>query len=303
MKIAIVGSGAMGSLYGAYLHKSGEEVYLINKWEEHINTINKEGLVIDTGDKKLKFYPKAVTNSKDIGIVDLAIVFVKSTKTEEAILENKNIMGENTYVLTLQNGYGNGEKIEKYINKDRIIVGTTGEGCTTIKAGYIRHAGSGDTYIGMFSGKEDNILKRLDNILNHSGFNTHICKDATELIWNKLIINVGVNAITAILGIKNGEILKEKATKKIMKDAVIEAVKVANAKGFNFNEEEMIKKVENVALKTAENKSSMLQDVLNNKKTEIETINGAIVKEGSKFNIETPINETLTNLIISLEKK
>ncbi len=114
MKIAIVGSGAMGSLYGAYLHKSGEEVYLINKWEEHINTINKEGLVIDTGDKKLKFYPKAVTNSKDIGIVDLAIVFVKSTKTEEAILENKNIIGENTYVLTLQNGYGNGEKIEKY---------------------------------------------------------------------------------------------------------------------------------------------------------------------------------------------
>ncbi len=88
-----------------------------------------------------------------------------------------------------------------------------------------------------------------------------------------------------------------------MKDAVIEAVKVANAKGFNFNEEEMIKKVENVALKTAENKSSMLQDVLNNKKTEIETINGSIVKEGSKFNIETPINETLTNLIISLEKK
>ncbi len=88
-----------------------------------------------------------------------------------------------------------------------------------------------------------------------------------------------------------------------MKDAVIEAVKVANAKGLSFNEEEMIKKVENVALKTAENKSSMLQDVLNNKKTEIEDINGAIVKEGSKFNIKTPVNETLTNLIISLEKK
>ncbi len=214
MKIAIVGSGAMGSLYGAYLHKSGEEVYLINKWKEHINTINKVGLVIEEGDKKLKFYPKAVTNSKDISIVDLAIVFVKSTKTEEAILENKNIIGENTYVLTLQNGYGNGEKIEKYINKNRIIVGTTGEGCTTIKAGYIKHAGSGDTYIGMFSGKEDNILKRLENILNNSGFNAHICKDPRELIWDKLIINIGINAITAILGIKNGEILKEMATKK-----------------------------------------------------------------------------------------
>ncbi|NFK77169.1 2-dehydropantoate 2-reductase [Clostridium botulinum] len=303
MKIAIVGSGAMGSLYGAYLHKSGEEVYLINKWKEHINTINEVGLVIEEGDKKLKFYPKAVTNSKDIGIVDLAIVFVKSTKTEEAILENKNIIGENTYVLTLQNGYGNGEKIEKYINKNRIIVGTTGEGCTTIKPGYIKHAGSGDTYIGMFSGKEDNILKRLENILNNSGFNAHICKDPRELIWDKLIINIGINAITAILGIKNGEILKEMATKKIMKDAVIEAVKVANVKGLSFNEEEMIKKVENVALKTAENKSSMLQDVINNKKTEIENINGAIVKEGSKFNIKTPVNETLTNLIISLEKK
>lgn len=303
MKIAIIGAGSMGSLYGAYLHNSGEEVYLINRWEEHINVINTEGLIIEEREKKLKFYPKAVTNSRDIGIVDLAIIFVKSTKTEEAILENKNIIGKNTYVLSLQNGYGNGEKIEKYINKDRIIVGTTGEGCTTIKAGYIKHAGSGDTYIGMFSGKEDSILENLENILNYSGFNVHICKDPSQLIWNKLIINVGINAITAILKIKNGELLKQNTAKSIMKNAVIEAVKVANAKGFNFDEEEMIDKVEKVALKTAENKSSMLQDISNNKKTEIEVINGAIVREGIKLNIKTPVNETLTNLIIALENK
>ncbi len=293
-----------GSLYGgAYLHKSGEEVYLINKWEEHINAINKDGLVIEDGNNRSKFHPMAVLDSNEIGIVDLAIVFVKSTKTEEAILENKNMIGKNTYVLTLQNGYGNGEKIEKYINKDRIVVGTTGEGCTILKAGNIKHAGSGDTYIGMYSGKEDIILKKLENILKHSGFNVHICKDPSELIWNKLIINVGINAITAILKIKNGEILKQNAAKSIMKNAVTEAVMVANAKGFNFDEEEMIKIVEKVALKTAENKSSMLQDVLNNKKTEIEVINGAIVREGIRFNIKTPVNETLTNLIIALENK
>ncbi|NFN87827.1 2-dehydropantoate 2-reductase [Clostridium sporogenes] len=303
MKIAIIGAGAMGSLYGAYLHKSGEEVYLINKWEEHINAINKDGLVIEDGNNRSKFHPMAVLDSNDIGIVDLAIVFVKSTKTEEAILENKNMIGKNTYVLTLQNGYGNGEKIEKYINKDRIVVGTTGEGCTTLKAGHIKHAGSGDTYIGMYSGKEDIILKKLENILKYSGFNVHICKDPIELIWNKLIINVGINAITSILKMRNGEILKQNAAKSIMKNAVTEAVMVANAKGFNFDEEEMIKIVEKVALKTAENKSSMLQDVLNNKKTEIEVINGAIVREGIRFNIKTPVNETLTNLIIALENK
>lgn len=293
----------MGSLYGAYLHESGHKVYLINRWKEHINAINEHGLIIDKGEKQLKFYPKACINSKNIGIVDLAIVFVKSTKTQEAILENKNIIGKNTYVLTLQNGYGNGEKIAKNIDKDKIIIGTTGEGCTTIKAGYIKHAGSGDTYIGMFSGKEDNILKDLKIILNNSGFNTCISKNTTELIWNKLIINVGINAITAILGIKNGEILKQKSSKEIMKLSVIEAVKVAKAKGINFNDEEMIKKVENVALKTAENKSSMLQDILNNKKTEIEAINGAIVEEGNKYNIKTPVNQILTNLIIFLENK
>ncbi|ENK1243188.1 2-dehydropantoate 2-reductase [Clostridium botulinum] len=303
MKIAIIGAGAMGSLYGAYLHKSGYEVYLINKWEEHINAINKDGLVIEDGNNRSKFHPMAVLDSNDIGIVDLAIVFVKSTKTEEAILENKNMIGKNTYVLTLQNGYGNGEKIEKYINKDRIVVGTTGEGCTTLKAGHIKHAGSGDTYIGMYSGKEDIILKKLENILKYSGFNVHICKDPIELIWNKLIINVGINAITSILKMRNGEILKQNAAKSIMKNAVTEAVMVANAKGFNFDEEEMIKIVEKVALKTAENKSSMLQDVLNNKKTEIEVINGAIVREGIRFNIKTPVNETLTNLIIALENK
>ncbi len=293
----------MGSLYGAYLHKNGEDVYLINTWEEHINTINKQGLIIEQGEKKLKFYPKALVNSKGIGIVDLAIIFVKSTKTEEAILQNKSIIGKNTYVLTLQNGYGNGEKLEKYINKNKIIIGTTGEGCTTVRAGHIKHAGSGDTYIGMFSGIENNILKDLETILINSGFRTYISKEPKILIWNKLIINVGINAITAILRIKNGDILKKESTMKIMKSAVIEAIEVANAKGFDFNCEEMIKKVEQVALKTAENKSSMLQDILNNKKTEIETINGAIIKEGRKLSINTSVNEILTNLIISLENK
>lgn len=303
MKIAIIGAGSMGCLYGGYLSKNNKKVYLIDPWIEHVNKINEEGLRIEENTVCVKTYPKAILNTDNIGVADLVIVFVKSTDTERVIKENKTLIGNHTMVLTLQNGYGNVEKINKYVSIENIIFGTTSHGCKRVGAGYIKHAGCGQTYIGIINKKNEDKLHEIFNILNEAGFKTEICENPMKIIWSKLVINVGINAITAILNIKNGHLLENQYALDIMEKAVEEAVKVANAKGFNFNLEHSIKKVKEVAFNTGENESSMLQDVLHKRRTEIDTINKAIVEEGKKYLVHTPVNDMLTNLVKALEVK
>ncbi|MHC6179319.1 ketopantoate reductase family protein [Clostridium sp. JNZ X4-2] len=301
MKIAVIGAGAMGSLYGGYISKAFENVYLVDVWKEHIEAINKKGLNIDEEDKSIVIYPKAATNGEDIGYVDLIIVFVKSTSTEEALNKNSVLLGPDTIVLSLQNGYGNIAQIEKYVDADNIIAGTTSHGSTMLGPGHIKHAGIGKTYIGWAYKKEDKRINKIADILVRSGFDTIISNNIMESIWSKLIINAGINALTAILKVENGEILKYEETKQIIKMEVGEAVKIARASGVFLNEDDMYKRVIKVAGDTSKNKSSMLQDILNKKKTEIDNINGAIVKEGKKYSIDTPVNLVLTNLVKSIE--
>jgi 2-dehydropantoate 2-reductase len=302
VKIAIVGAGAMGSMYGGYLSNGGNEVYLIDIWAEHVNKINKDGLIIQKGDQEILAYPKAVTKAEDVGIVDLAVIFVKSIHTGSAVESNMALFGDDTMVLSLQNGYGNIEKIEKYAKPENVIAGTSGHGATMIGPGCIKHAGSGVSHIGLAKGKRDKRIEEVASIFEKSGFEMEINENVMELIWAKIFINVGINALTAILKIKNGQLLDYEESKVMMKDAVTEAVNVAKAAGMEFDADETIEKVYVLAEKTGENKSSMFQDVSRGRKTEIDTINGAIVSEGIKYGIETPINSMLTNMIKVIEK-
>lgn len=302
MKIAVLGAGSMGSLYGGYLSMAGCEVYLIDIWKEHIDKINSEGLRISRDSFEFVTHPRGTTNSNEVGIVDLVIVFVKSTMTQKALKENKALLGIDTLVLSLQNGYGNIEEIEKYVDKKKIIAGTTAHGATMLSPGSIKHAGIGETHIGPVSGEFDDKLLKVVEFLKLAGFETTVSNNVMNLIWSKLIVNVGINALTGILGVKNGGLLKTDEIKNTMAMAIKEAVKVAEKCGVKFDEDEMIKKVYSVAEKTGENRSSLLQDILNKRKTEIDMINGAIVREGLKNSIETPVNQTLLNLIRAIEK-
>lgn len=303
MKIAIIGAGAMGSLYGGYLSKSGEEVYLVDIWQEHIDKINKNGLIIKEEDRELITYPKATTNASEIGIIDLVIVFVKSTLTREVVENNRDLLGHNTLVMSLQNGYGNIEQIERYVKRDNIIAGTTSHGAIMIGPGKISHAGRGDTCIGWVGCNKSNSIDAISKLLHKSGFNTIISNNVMELVWKKLIVNAGINALTAILEVKNGELLNEEDTRTVMTMAIEEAVDVAEAAGIKLNKAETVEKVMKVAIDTANNKSSMLQDILNKRKTEIDTINGAIVQEGKRYWIKTPVNQVLYNLIKAKENQ
>jgi 2-dehydropantoate 2-reductase len=302
MRVAIIGAGAMGSLYGGYLSKAAKEVYLIDVWQQHIDSINSSGLSIDEKNGEVVVFPKAESNPEAVGHVDLAIIFVKSIMTESALKKNISLIGPDTIVLSLQNGYGNVDQISKFVKMENIIAGTTAHGATMVSPAHIKHAGSGETHIGWVRNAETEKIGCIADMLRRSGFETTVSENVMELIWSKLIVNVGINALTALLKLKNGEILLIDESKELLNMAVMEAVEVAGASGIEFDGDFMAKKVMDVAFSTGENKSSMLQDILNKRKTEVDMINGAVVREGQKYGIETPVNGVLTKLVKALEK-
>ncbi|KYO63798.1 ketopantoate reductase family protein [Thermovenabulum gondwanense] len=171
-----------------------------------------------------------------------------------------------------------------------------------IGPGHIKHAGEGDTLIGEIDGRITERLKTIEELFNKVGIKCSIKDDIMSIIWSKLLINVGINAITAITGVKNGEIINHPASEEIMKMAVYEAVEVAKAKGIKIVYVDPVEKVKEVCKLTKENISSMLQDIIKKRKTEIEVINGAVVKEGEILGIPTPVNRVLTNLVLTIEE-
>lgn len=300
MKIAIIGAGAMGCLYGGKLSTlEDNEVFLIDVWKDHVDAVNQNGLAMEEGGKELIYSKvKAVTDAAAAGVCDLAIIFVKSTLTGVAVKSNRSVFGPNTLILTLQNGLGNIELIEKELGRKNIIAGTTAHGATMLGPGKMRHAGVGKTIIGELSGKNTERLNNLVGLLCAAGLESESSDNAMGLLWDKLLVNVGINALTALTGIHNGELLNYPELEKILEAAVSEAHAVSKAKGIKLQFDDPVSHTKNVCQATAENKSSMLQDVTNGKRTEIDMINGAVCREGESMGIATPANSVLTNLIL-----
>ena len=302
MKIAILGAGAIGSLFGALLWESGEDIVLIGR-KKHVEAIRSRGLKISgiSGERIVK--PKAVTTTQEVGKVDLIIISVKSYDTEQAAKDALNMVHPNTAVLTIQNGLGNIEKLSEIIGEKHVIGGVTMQGSTFTKPGEIYHAGKGPTIIGELNGEITDRIKRIAETFNKAKIETKITRNIRGVLWDKIIINTGINALTAITRMKNGELLKIPEIKNTMIEAVKEAVNVAKALNIKLEVKDHVKRVIEIAEATANNKSSMLQDVERGKRTEIDFINGAIVKLGKKLGIETPVNETLTALVKGIEWK
>lgn len=298
MKIAILGAGAMGSLFGGYLAKSNNQVYLIDINEGHVEAINTKGLIIRRQDDELIINDiKATTKPNELGEVDLLIVFVKSTVTKQAMEGVKEIISDKTIIMTLQNGIGNIEKIKEVMPENKIFAGTTSNGSTMVECGIVYHAGKGKTTIGDINGLISDELKGINDIFNSVGIETSITDNPIGLIWDKLLVNIGINALTAVTGFKNGMLLDYDESERILELSVKEALAVANKLGIKLNISDPIEHTKEICRITKDNTSSMLQDVINNKTTEIDMINGAIVQYGESLGVITPINLMLRNLV------
>jgi len=302
MKIAIVGAGAMGSLFGGLLSAAGNEVWLYDIWEAHVKALNTRGLVIESESGSRTVAIRATTNSSEIGHAELVIVFVKSTQTQKAAQTAGLLAAGQGYVLTLQNGMGNADAIAAIVDPKRILAGTTSHGATLLGPGRIRHAGPGPTVMGLWSHSDSGFEKAQEFalVLSRAGFKTEVTGDVRPIIWDKLLVNVGINALTALTGIKNGEILDLEATRELSRTAVAEAISVAEAQGIEVRQEP-VDHVFKIAAATAVNRSSMGQDVDNHRQTEIDAINGFIVREAHRLGLDVPVNRTLTALIQTLQ--
>lgn len=305
MKIAVLGAGAMGSLYGAKLSANGKnDVHLIDVWKDHIDAVNSHGLQMEEGDDVLLYENlKGHTSSEETGVCDLVLVFVKSTVTRTAVESNAAVFGPDTVALTLQNGLGNIEQISSVIGAERVIAGTTAHGATMLSPGKIRHAGKGKTIIGELGGHESDRIRKMAAVLEDAGMETVISGNVLGRVWDKLLVNVGINALTGITKLYNGQLLDYPEIEELLEKAVSEGVAVARAKGIRLGFDDPVAHTKDLCRATAANKSSMLQDILNDRQTEIEMMNGAIVREGKALGIETPVNLALTNLITYLSRK
>lgn len=303
MKISIIGSGAMGSLFGGRLALAGQEVVLYDVYREHVDAINASGLSIEdaaTGEVTV-VHPKASADPSAVAGSDILIIFVKSTATAEAAAQFKSFAKPGTIALTLQNGLGNEEILRKYFGAAGTAAGVTSQGATFLGPGRIRHAGKGPTHMAMSDG-DSGKLAGLAEALSAAGFETHVDKDVAGMVWSKLLINVGINALTGILNLKNGQLLDYEDVKSLMAGLVNEAIAVAKARGVQLSYEDPVATVYDVARKTGANTSSMLQDFQKNRQTEIDFMNGAIVREAQALGIPVPLNDAVTRIVRTLDR-
>lgn len=300
--VAVIGAGAMGSLFGGYLADSGVQVTLIDTGQEHVDTINEEGLVIETpeGDRRVVDV-RATTAPSTVDVVDLLVVFVKSHDTRAAIADAAPLV-DGTDVLTLQNGLGNPETLAEVVDEPAIIAGVTSHGSTLEGPGHVRHAGRGPTTLGRYFVDNDREVERVADLLTDADIETTVTRDVPEAIWEKVLVNVGINAATALARVRNGALADSEPGRRVLASAIREAAVVADAEGIPVRED-IVDHAVDIAERTGENRSSMRQDIDSRRRTEIQALNGEIVRRGHRHDIETPVNEVLTDLVRLAESR
>lgn len=301
MKIVIIGAGAMGCLYGAYLSRK-HEVIMLDSYQPQVDAINSNGVTVLEEDGSEQHFKnlKAYISGEYHEVADLIIVFVKSTFSDDALQLNKKLFGEHTLVMTLQNGAGNDRKIAKYVNKKNIIIGTTKHNSVNMGSGKVRHSGHGETTIGSNLKAVKN-LEKIKTVLEECGFIAEVTDDIQRIIWSKLFVNLSINTFTAITRSPIGSMIENKYAWDFAEKMICEAVNVAEADGTHFSYMEVLNMVHHVCEDAGKGYSSMSQDVMNCRLTEIDAINGAIVEQAKLYNVPVPYNSLIVDLIHAIE--
>ncbi|MFO7943664.1 MAG: 2-dehydropantoate 2-reductase [Anaerolineales bacterium] len=294
-KILIIGTGALANLFGAQLSKTGMDVMLLGTWEEGVKAIREHGIRLASPEGEVVYPARAVKSPAEVGQARYALVLVKSWQTQRAARQLFEILDPEGVALSLQNGLGNRELIADQLGEKRAAQGVTTMGATLLGPGHVRPGGE-----GIISVEDHPLLPPLIAGLKKAGFKVEIAPDVDSLIWRKLLINVAINPLTAIFGVPNGKLLESQSALDLMALAVREVEKVAGSRGIKVGFDDPLAYAEDVARRTASNRSSMLQDISRGAPTEIEAMCGAVVRAGQEKDISTPINQVLTYLVKSL---
>ena len=303
MKVCVLGSGAMGSSIGGLLADAGSEVYLIDTWAEHVNAMNSQGLKLRVGSSDRTVKVRAATDCRGIGQADLIIVLVKSYHTKEAIEYANPIIGDKTVIMSLQNGLGNEEIIEEVVGKEHVVGGRTFAGGSVLAPGHVIANTTGkQTYIGELDGTTTERVIRIAEEFKRAGLLITVSSNIVGIMWDKLLVNVATGALCGITRLPYGGLYKVAELMDCALDAVSEGIAVAKASGVKLS----TKDPKEAWFKASEGlpedfKPSLSQSLEKGLRTEIDFINGAVVRYGEKCKVPTPVNKTLVASIKGIE--
>ncbi len=305
MKIVVIGPGALGCLLAAALScRSDHQVWLLDHDEDRAATIGSHVILEEAG-KNLSCPVKVTCNTAEIDTAELILFCVKSKDVQRALNKTVSLFSASSLLIAFQNGIGHLQAMEKVAAYGAVALGVTSHGATLVGPGHVKHAGQGPTcigFIGAYTARDADMLKEAGSLLTKAGIDTEPVSNIIDYVWNKLLVNVGINAFTGIYDCPNGQLLENETITNRMKKAVEEAFLVAKSKGIKLNPDPL-QTVFSVCQATSKNISSMLQDIRKNRPTEIDAINGAIVEEAKVLGIPVPENERLVREIKEIEKK
>lgn len=303
MRLAVIGAGAMGGTLAAEAAGSGHDVTVLDVSTELVERIRREGLLVDTPEGELRAKVKAATDPAEVGPVDVAVVFVKAQHTRAAGETARALLGADTVVVTLQNGWGNADVLAEVLPPDRLVAGVTYNSCTTLEPGHLKHSGRGPTVVGPHV--VDGGLgpaRRTAELLTSAGWAAEATSAARTEIWKKLVLNAATLPTAALTRLPAGEVGAPGVLLDLVDELALETVRVAQALGLDIEPDERIARIHAVLTNAGPGKASMLQDVEGRRRTEIETINAAVVRAGEQHGVDVPLNRAMVALVSGLER-
>lgn len=298
MKIAILGIGAMGSVYAGLLADAGLDVWGVDTWKDHVDAIRANGLRVSgaSGDRVARL--NATTNADDVGKADLVIIATKASGVVAAAAAAKRILAEDGVVLTIQNGLGSAERVAEIVGSDKVLIGVVGGfGASNPAPGHAHHNGWEFVRIGEYDGgRTTPRMEAVGKIWEKGGFKVLLFPDIHKMVWEKFICNVAFSGTCAVTGLTIGEVLANPDAASISFACATEAWEVARAKKIAVDIDDPVAYVRAFGEKIPNARPSMLLDHMAGKRSEIDVINGAVPREGEKVGVKTPVNDTIVAL-------
>jgi 2-dehydropantoate 2-reductase len=295
MKIAIVGTGAMGSVYAGLFASAGHEVWAIDRWQEHIEAIRSKGLRLEgaSGDRTVKMH--ATTDPKEAGACDLVVLATKATHVGEAAETVQPLLKGDTPVLSIQNGLGGPDKAASILGRERVMVGVVGGFGASMRApGHAHHNGMELVRLGEFGGPITERLKKVESVWAGAGFRVRLFDDIDQLVWEKLLCNCAYSGPCGIAECTIGEVMADPDLARVSASCATEVFAMAKKKGVKLGFDDPVAYAREFGSKIPHARPSVLLDLIARRKSEIDVINGAI---------DGPVNQAVTALVRAKERK
>ena len=303
MKIAVIGVGAMGSVYAALLASAGHEVWGIDAWPEHVAAINAGGLKLSGASGERTARIRATTRAADVGPCDLVIIATKAANVLQAADAARGLLKPATTVLTIQNGLGSAEKVAGALGTERVAIGVVGGFGASIRApGEAHHNGMELVRLGELEGPVTPRLEAVAEVWRAGGFTVKTFDDIHQMIWEKLICNVGFSGPCALTGVTVGQLMADPDGWAVASGCASEAWRVAKAKGIAVQIDEPVAYLRAFGEKVPGARPSMLLDHLAGRASEVDAINGAIPPAARSVGLEAPLNAQVSSLIRARER-